>query len=172
MENTSVAIALSGLSFLMTVIWGSPLIRLLKAWKIGKIIREDGPDQHTEKMGTPTMGGFMILILSLFFEGPDFSIKPLPYYISLGWLSILSAVAFTLCFVVLSRKEVRVSEINVWKFIIPLLGAAFGWIMIAGEKPQWYTVAGMILIAASILIIYFRGIYARLSGFERSKQKK
>ena len=62
MENTSVAIALSGLSFLMTVIWGSPLIRLLKAWKIGKIVREDGPDQHTEKMGTPTMGGFMILI--------------------------------------------------------------------------------------------------------------
>jgi phospho-N-acetylmuramoyl-pentapeptide-transferase len=62
MENTSVAIALSGLSFIMTIIWGDPLIRLLKAWKIGKIIREDGPDQHTGKMGTPTMGGFMILI--------------------------------------------------------------------------------------------------------------
>jgi phospho-N-acetylmuramoyl-pentapeptide-transferase len=62
MENTSVAIALSGLSFIMTVIWGEPLIRLLKAWRIGKIIREDGPDQHNYKMGTPTMGGFMILI--------------------------------------------------------------------------------------------------------------
>lgn len=62
MENTSVAIAISGLSFMMTVIWGDPLIRLLKAWRIGKIIRQDGPDQHTEKMGTPTMGGFMILI--------------------------------------------------------------------------------------------------------------
>jgi phospho-N-acetylmuramoyl-pentapeptide-transferase len=62
MENTSVAIALSGLSFIMTVIWGEPLIRLLHAWRIGKIIREDGPDQHSEKMGTPTMGGLMILI--------------------------------------------------------------------------------------------------------------
>ena len=62
MENTSVAIALSGLSFIMTVIWGEPLIRLLNAWRIGKIVREDGPDQHIEKMGTPTMGGFMILI--------------------------------------------------------------------------------------------------------------
>jgi len=62
MENTSVAIALSGLSFMMTIIWGEPLIRLLKAWRIGKIIREDGPDQHSEKMGTPTMGGLMILI--------------------------------------------------------------------------------------------------------------
>lgn len=62
MENASVAIALSGLSFIMTVIWGEPLIRLLNAWRIGKIVREDGPDQHIEKMGTPTMGGFMILI--------------------------------------------------------------------------------------------------------------
>jgi len=62
MENTSVAIALSGLSFIMTVIWGEPLIRILNAWRIGKIIRQDGPDEHSAKMGTPTMGGFMILI--------------------------------------------------------------------------------------------------------------
>lgn len=62
MENSPVAIAISGLSFIMTVIWGEPLIRLLKAWRIGKIIREDGPDQHIKKMGTPTMGGFMFLI--------------------------------------------------------------------------------------------------------------
>ncbi len=62
MENTSVAIAVTGLSFMMTVIWGTPLIRLLKAWRIGKIIREDMPDQHTGKTGIPTMGGVMFLI--------------------------------------------------------------------------------------------------------------
>jgi phospho-N-acetylmuramoyl-pentapeptide-transferase len=62
MENTSVIIAVSGLSFLMTVIWGDPLIRLLKAWRIGKIVREDGPDQHVVKMGTPTMGGIMFML--------------------------------------------------------------------------------------------------------------
>jgi len=47
---------------MMTIIWGDPLIRLLKAWRIGKIVRQDGPDTHFAKMGTPTMGGFMILI--------------------------------------------------------------------------------------------------------------
>ncbi len=62
MQNNAVAIAITGLSFMMTVIWGEPLIRLLKAWRIGKIIREDGPDEHMKKMGTPTMGGLMILI--------------------------------------------------------------------------------------------------------------
>ncbi len=62
MGNNAVAIAISGLSFIMTIIWGDPLIRLLTTWRIGKVIREDGPDQHTAKMGTPTMGGLMILI--------------------------------------------------------------------------------------------------------------
>ncbi len=62
MTNTSVVIAISGLSFLMTIIWGDPLIRLLKAWRIGKIVREDEPDRHMEKMGTPTMGGVMFMI--------------------------------------------------------------------------------------------------------------
>ena len=62
MENTSVIIAVSGLSFLMTVIWGEPFIRLLKAWRIGKIVRQDGPDQHIVKMGTPTMGGIMFML--------------------------------------------------------------------------------------------------------------
>ncbi|MDY6866617.1 MAG: phospho-N-acetylmuramoyl-pentapeptide-transferase [Chloroflexota bacterium] len=62
MTNTSAVIAISGLSFLMTIIWGDPLIRLLKAWRIGKIVREDGPDEHMTKTGMPTMGGVMFMI--------------------------------------------------------------------------------------------------------------
>jgi phospho-N-acetylmuramoyl-pentapeptide-transferase len=62
MENTSVAVAISGLSFVMTIIWGDPLIRLLTIWKIGKIPREDGPEEHRGKLGTPTMGGVMFMI--------------------------------------------------------------------------------------------------------------
>jgi phospho-N-acetylmuramoyl-pentapeptide-transferase len=61
MENSPVAIAISGLSFVMTFIWGEPLIRLLKAWRVGKVIQKE-VDQHQQKMGTPTMGGFMFLI--------------------------------------------------------------------------------------------------------------
>jgi drug/metabolite transporter (DMT)-like permease len=99
------------------------------------------------------MGGLMILIVSFFFEEVTFAIKPTPYYFALGWLSLISAGAFSLWFVVLSRPEIRVSEINVWKFIIPLLGAILSWLLITGEGPQWYTLAGMLLIASSIIII-------------------
>jgi len=46
--------------FLIAVPWGDTLIRHLRAWGIGKRIREDGPQSHHAKWGTPTMGGVMI----------------------------------------------------------------------------------------------------------------
>lgn len=62
MESTSLPIAISGIAFLLTVIWGDPFIRLLRQFKIGKIIRVDVPESHLAKMNTPTMGGFMFLL--------------------------------------------------------------------------------------------------------------
>ena len=62
MRETSVALALSGFSFILAVIWGGPLIRLLQHWKIGKLIRVEEPGFHNVKMGTPTMGGIMFIV--------------------------------------------------------------------------------------------------------------
>ena len=53
---------LGTLSFLAAVIWGGPLISLLKRYHIGKQIRIEGPSRHQTKTGTPTMGGLMILV--------------------------------------------------------------------------------------------------------------
>jgi len=61
MNETPLALALSGISFMMAVIWGQPLLRVLKHFKIGKFIRVEGPDSHTSKMGTPTLGGLMFI---------------------------------------------------------------------------------------------------------------
>lgn len=61
-SETPLALALSGLSFMMTVIWGGPLLRVLRHFKIGKLIRMEGPKSHFTKMGTPTMGGVMIVL--------------------------------------------------------------------------------------------------------------
>ncbi len=62
MNNTALALGLAGLAFMMTVIWGGPLLRILRHFKIGKIIRDDEPGSHLIKMGTPTMGGVMIIL--------------------------------------------------------------------------------------------------------------
>ncbi len=56
------ALALTGLSFMMSVIWGEPLLRILRHFRVGKIIRIEEPTRHLTKMGTPTMGGVMFVL--------------------------------------------------------------------------------------------------------------
>jgi phospho-N-acetylmuramoyl-pentapeptide-transferase len=62
MNNTAMTMALAGLSFALTVIWGPPLLRILRKLNIGKLIRVEGPQSHFTKMGTPTMGGVLIVL--------------------------------------------------------------------------------------------------------------
>ena len=62
MSPMSFGISLAALSFMMTVIWGAPLLRVLNHFKIGKIIRVDEPGFHQVKMGTPTMGGVLFIL--------------------------------------------------------------------------------------------------------------
>lgn len=102
-------------------------------------------------------GGLMLLILSIPFEGFfDFN-KPLRFYGVLFWLSTLSAVSFSIWFYLLKKPNIKVSELNVWKFIIPLFGAIISWIFIAGESPQPVSVIGMILVTTSIVLYNLSG---------------
>ena len=47
-------------AFGVTFIAGQILVPLLRKWKAGQSIREDGPTWHMSKQGTPTMGGVLI----------------------------------------------------------------------------------------------------------------
>jgi phospho-N-acetylmuramoyl-pentapeptide-transferase len=62
MTTATVALALSGLTFMLAVIWGDPLLRILRYYRIGKLIRVEEPERHITKMGTPTMGGVMFIL--------------------------------------------------------------------------------------------------------------
>lgn len=69
MREIALSLSLAGLAFIMTVIWGGPLLRILRHFKIGKIIRVDEPGHHGVKMGTPTMGGVMFILPVLLLNG-------------------------------------------------------------------------------------------------------
>lgn len=51
-----------GVSFILAVIAAPILIPLLRRMKFGQQIRQDGPESHLMKAGTPTMGGVVILL--------------------------------------------------------------------------------------------------------------
>jgi phospho-N-acetylmuramoyl-pentapeptide-transferase len=49
-------------ALLISFIVGPAMIRKLTAYKIGQAVRDDGPQTHLIKSGTPTMGGALILV--------------------------------------------------------------------------------------------------------------
>lgn len=106
-------------------------------------------------------GGMLIFLISLFFEGTDKGTMPSEYWFSLIWLSFVSAAAFSIWFRLLQRPHVKVSELNLWKFIIPVMGAVISWIIVPGEKPEWLTVTGIIIITTSLVGFHTNGQKAK-----------
>jgi len=68
-DQPSVTLVLAGITFILTVVWGNPLIRILQWWKVGDSIRLEMPDRHETKVGTPTMGGIMFIVPVLLVTG-------------------------------------------------------------------------------------------------------
>ena len=52
-------------AFLLCWMWGPHFIRGLVKKQMGQTIRDDGPQSHKKKAGTPTMGGGLILLSTL-----------------------------------------------------------------------------------------------------------
>src|SRR5579875_472875 len=59
--TTRVALA-SLTALILALALGPYLIAKLRLWSFGQHIREDGPQSHLKKAGTPTMGGLLIIV--------------------------------------------------------------------------------------------------------------
>ena len=63
------ALSIGGATFLLGMIWGGPFVKILRRFKIGKQIRPELQDSsHVSKVGTPTMGGIMIIVPAILFS--------------------------------------------------------------------------------------------------------
>lgn len=49
------------LATILSILWGQLFINFMKRKQFGQIIRDDGPESHFKKKGTPTMGGVFML---------------------------------------------------------------------------------------------------------------
>ncbi len=99
------------------------------------------------------IGGFLLFLLSLVLEGKPVLIGVTDFYIALAWLVFISSTAFSIWFLLLSTPGVKVSELNIWKFIIPLSGAGLSWLILPDEDPELLPVAGMAFIIISIILV-------------------
>jgi drug/metabolite transporter (DMT)-like permease len=102
-------------------------------------------------------GGVILYLISIPVEGTSHGPFNVEYWIVLAWLSFVSAVAFSIWYKLLQRPHVKVSELNLWKFIIPVVGAILSWLLVPGEKPEWLTMTGMFIITVSLIGFYKNG---------------
>lgn len=49
------------IGIIVSIVWGKRFIALMKLRQFGQSIREDGPESHKKKKGTPTFGGVFII---------------------------------------------------------------------------------------------------------------
>jgi len=105
------------------------------------------------------LGGFFLYLVSICQHGVQFRLYAVEYYLALLWLSFVSAVSFTLWFVLLQYPGVKVSQLNLWKFIIPVFGAIISWIVLPDESPGLFPIIGMVCIAVSIILYNITDIW-------------
>jgi drug/metabolite transporter (DMT)-like permease len=120
-------------------------------------VRSRGINPFVLNSTTFFTGGIIIFLLSIPLEGTYRGPKPSEYWLVLAWLAFVSAFAFSIWYKLLQRPRVKVSELNLWKFIIPVVGAVLSWILVPGEKPEWLTIAGMVIITSSLIGFYKNG---------------
>ena len=76
-------------AMLIALFIGPWVIQKLREFQIGQFVREDGPQSHLKKTGTPTMGGVLIVI-AIVLPTLLWSIPTDPFV----WVAVLSTLAF------------------------------------------------------------------------------
>ena len=155
-EPMTFALSLASVAFLLTVVWGRPLINLLRRKKIGKQIRIEGPNTHQVKMGTPTMGGVLFLV-------PVFVIT-----VVLNLANLLSGVTWGKRILAIFNfaegssligKSILVPLLTLVAF--GLLGARDDWAGIRGQRSDGQGLVARIKASYSVILalIISAGIY-------------
>lgn len=99
------------------------------------------------------IGGLIIYAISFICE--DAPLKPFDtaFYLNMVWLGIIPAATFAIWYSLISQPGVKVSELNIWRFSIPLSGAIISWIALKNEAPDTNTIIGMLIICSSLLVL-------------------
>src|SRR5690625_4928299 len=140
------------ISFLITVLLLPIFIPFLRRLKFGQVIREEGPESHMKKAGTPTMGGIVIiisLVVTFIIVAMQFLEQPLGYefwlllfvvvsYGLLGFLDDFLIIAYKRNLGLTSRQKLIGQIVIAIIFFITLKMNDFAtYIQIPGTNIQW-----------------------------------
>lgn len=101
-------------------------------------------------------GGVLLYIVSIFTE--DWYIKPYDweFYLAWLWLAFIPAAGFSIWYTLLKHPEVKVSELNIWKFVVPVSGVLLSWLLLPEETPDVYSIIGILVITTALITLQWR----------------
>lgn len=120
-------------ALLMTLLIGPRMIDALKRMKVGQFVRDDGPQTHLAKAGTPTMGGALIItgIIGA----------------ALLWADLRNLYVWVVLFVLLAFGYI--GWVDDYRKIVKKQSKGLS----AAEKYSWQTIAALI---AAVVLYYAR----------------
>ena len=101
-------------------------------------------------------GGVILYIISFFTEEWQIKSYTTEFYIALLWLAFIPAAGFTIWFGLLKNPQIKVSDLNIWKFITPVTGVVLSWLLLPDEVPDVYSVIGVLIIAFSLITLQWQ----------------
>ncbi len=120
---------------------GGWTIRILRNLKAGQRVRDDGPQRHLQKEGTPTMGGVLIvaalLIGALAACQAAFGWIPVQVFLVLGLTLAMGAVGFADDYFKIKRGRslgLRAREKLLWQFIVAII---FVVLLVMEKRSSW-----------------------------------
>ncbi len=99
-------------------------------------------------------GGLLLLFIGRMSEGKISLIQPINFYIALIWLAFVSAAAFSIWFYLIQAENVKVSELNMFKFFIPVFGSIVSWTLLPEESPNIVSFIGMGFVFTALIVNY------------------
>jgi phospho-N-acetylmuramoyl-pentapeptide-transferase len=120
-------------TLLLCFMLGPRIIEALRRLKIGQSVREDGPESHLKKGGTPTMGGVFIIFSVLMSMFLWMDLGNLKVWLTLGAFAAFGAIGFIDDYLKVTRHN-------------------------SAGLPAWGKLAGQSAVAVTVvLILYFSG---------------
>ena len=117
------------------------------------------------------VGGATLLAVSYTFWGYHGLPSASAWWWSLAVLIFISTIAIGLWFVLLAREGVKVSELNMWKFLIPVIGSLESWAILPDEHPYTAAVVGLVILTSSLILLNYSTIRNKILKMKKTKHE-
>src|SRR5271169_3582239 len=122
-------------SLFMCVLLGPWMIRKLRELQIGQSIREDGPQSHHKKAGTPTMGGLLICVSIVAPTLLWSNLRDPAVWVALTGLVTFGAVGFLDDYTKMRNKR-NLGLTGRWKLALEVLAALLNGVLLLGMNAR------------------------------------